>query len=422
MDTDIDKSTKDNYTKVKEILKKYNQEHLLLFYDELDINEKNNLLNQILEIDFDQILKLYDNSMIDIPLDKNTISPLPYFDKSKLSKKEINHYEEIGINFLKLNKYAVLTLAGGQGTRLGYNGPKGTYSLDFDTYKKSLFEIICDDLKKANSKFNISIPWLIMTSTENDSQTKVFFETNNYFNYPKEKVIFFKQGKLPIINVDKKLILTELGKIKEASNGNGDVFSALEREHLISFLEANNIEIIYFGGIDNIIQKNIDPLFIGLMLETNNKIASKSMFKMLPLEKTAVFSKVSNKPCILNYWDIDLNLSEKKDQDKNYLYRDANILSHLITLDAIKIICNKDLDYHRAYKKNAFINDEGMKQVPESPNTFKFETFIFDAFMYFDDMLLLRVNALDEFAPIKDFRGIYNPDTAKEKYLRVLAK
>ena len=106
----------------------------------------------------------------------------------------------------------------------------------------------------------------------------------------------------------------------------------------------------------------------------------------------------------------------KRDSNGNYLYREENMLSHLMNIDAIKKVSDVNLRYHRAYKKNSFINEEGMKQVPDGPNTFKFENFIFDAFSYFDDMLLLRVNANEEFAPIKDFTGIYNPDTAKEKY------
>ena len=162
--------------------------------------------------------------------------------------------------------------------------------------------------------------------------------------------------------------------------------------------------------------KNVDPLFLGLTITQNQEIASKSIFKQTPLEKTAVYCKKYGKPAILDYADIDLELSNQKDNNGMFLYREANMVSHLMSLHAVKKVSTVRLPYHRAYKKNAFVNDEGMKQVPDKPNSFKFENFIFDAFSFFNDMLLLRVNPDEEFAPIKDFTGIYNPDTAKEKY------
>ena len=134
------------------------------------------------------------------------------------------------------------------------------------------------------------------------------------------------------------------------------------------------------------------------------------------MQNTAVYCRKFGKPSILDYDDISISLSVSRDINGRYLYRDANILSHLMSIEAIKKVSELDLRYHRAYKKNSFVNEEGMKQVPDGPNTFKFENFIFDAFSYFDDMLLLRVNSDEEFAPIKDFTGIFNPETAKEKY------
>ena len=344
------------------------------------------------------------------------ISPLEHLEKNDFSADEVNHYVSIGEHELLNQTYAVVTMAGGQGTRLGYKGPKGTYMLDLKPQKKSLFQIMCEDIKQANLKYNIVIPWYIMTSEENDTPTKLFFEKNNYFGYPVNKIKFFKQKQLPIIDVKGKLILKEPYIIKEASNGNGDVFNSMLENGIIEDLEENNIKWIFFGGIDNVLLKNVDPLLLGLTIATNNEIASKSIFKEQPLEKTAVYCRNLGKPSILYYENIDFETSEKKDLDGKYLYREANILSHLMSFNAVKKVSREHLPYHRAYKKNTFVNSEGVKQVPEKPNTFKFEKFIFDAFSKFDDMLLLRVNPDEEFAPIKDFNSIYNPDTAKQKY------
>ncbi len=401
----------------KEILKRYNQEHLLFFYNELSEEEKNKLINQILNIDFEKILNIYKNSL-NFHYDTNIkITPIPHIEKDKLSTDEIDYYSKIGEAIIKSNEFAVVTMAGGQGSRLGYKGPKGTYMLDLNPNKKSLFQIMAENISNSNKKYNTILPWYIMTSDENDSQTKEFFKSNDYFDYPKEKIKFFKQDKLPIINTEGKLILQEPYLIKEASNGNGNVFKSMKNNGIIDELEKQNIKWVSFGGIDNVLLKNFDPLFLGLIIGNNLEIGSKSIFKKEPLEKTAVYCKKNGKPAILDYDQITLELSESKITNTNtYLFREANILSHIMSINAIKKSSTIDLYYHRAFKKNSFVNFEGVKQVPDKPNTFKFENFIFDAFSYFDDMLLLRVDENEEFAPIKDFTGIYNPDTAKEKY------
>lgn len=408
----------DKLTKVKKILEKYQQEHLLYFYNELLDEQKEILLNQILSIDFHEIISLYNNSLKINKLDIRTVSPLPHLEKSKFSSQDLNHYTTIGEKIIKSGFLAVVTMAGGQGSRLGYKGPKGTYELTFgkNHLKKSLFQIMSEDIKRINQKYNVIIPWYIMTSEENDKATKEYFTLHNFFEYPKEKIKFFTQGNLPLIDINGKLILQETYKIKDASNGNGNVFKSMKKNGIIEDLERNQIQWISFGGIDNVLLKNIDPFFIGLAVAKNYEIASKSIFKKKPLEKTAVYCKKHGKPAILDYDDITIKLSVSKFDNGAYKYREANILSHLMTINAVKKASNLSLAYHRAFKKNAFVNEEGMKQVPDKPNSFKFENFIFDSFAFFDDMLLLRVNEDEEFAPIKDFTGIYNPDTAKEKY------
>lgn len=405
--------------RAKAILKKYNQEHLLRFYKELTKEQRKILIDQILNIDFGEIIGLYEHSKKTIN-DKDTaiISPLNHYEKNLIDAKEMQGFISIGEDIIKSQKFAVVTMAGGQGTRLGYKGPKGTYELKFEetNIKKSLFQIMCEDLKRANKKYNVTIPWYIMTSEENDKKTKEYFEENNYWNYPKENLKFFIQGKLPLIDVDGKLILQETYLIKTASNGNGNVFNSMSKHNIIKDMQSKGIQWVSFGGIDNVLLKNADPLFLGLTIAKDQKIASKSIFKQDPLEKNAVFCKKDGKPAILDYDEIDLELSNSKFDNGMYKYRDSNIISHLMSIDAIIKIKDVKLPYHRSYKKNAFVNEEGMKQVPDSPNTFKYENFIFDGFKYFDDMLLLRVNPNEEFAPIKDFRSEFNPDTAKEKY------
>lgn len=404
---------------VNRLLKKYNQEHLLQFYDKIiDIEKKEGLLNEILDIDFKKILDLYKKSMINNI--NYEVSPLEHLEKESLSELEIAKYSQVGENQVINKKFAVVTMAGGQGTRLGYKGPKGTYEIKFSNGSKmSLFEIMCKNIKSANKKYNVIIPWYIMVSKENENQTKEYFEKNNYFGYSKENIFFFVQDTIPLIDKYGKLVLQDYYKIKEVSNGNGNVFKAMKNANIIDNMKKRGIKWVSFAGIDNVLLNNVDTLFLGLIISKKMVIGSKSIFKIDPLGKIAVYCKKDGHPAILDYDEINLELSNQKGNDGKFLYREANMLSHIMNIDAICKVSTKELPYHRAYKKNPLINEEGVKIVPTEPNTFKFENFIFDSFRYFDNMLVLRVNAKEEFAPIKDFTGLYTPETAKLAYEKI---
>ena len=390
-----------------QILKKYNQEHLLNFYDELTEPEKETLLSQIHNIDFDKINKLYISSTKDDSIPYDRISPIPFVSKSKLSKTEIDHYSKIGNEFISKEKLAIITLAGGQGTRLGYKGPKGSYEIDVPP-KKSLFEFACDNLKKLNQLTGISLRWYIMTSPANDTATKNYFESKDFFGYPKDKIKFFVQNTLPIIDIDTNVILETPYSIKSGSNGNGDVFKAFASAGFIDELEQNNIEWVFIGGIDNILLKLVDPLFLGLTISGHYEIASKSIRKLDLYSPDWVFANVDGHPSIIDPKNLQNNNLES--------YNQKNILAHLFSINALKKLADVDLPYHRAFKKCDFINSEGMKEVPLKPNSFKFEKFIFDAFSIFDRILLLEVESSEEFAPIKAFTGNETPETALDLY------
>lgn len=401
--------------KAKKILSKYKQEHLLQFYNELSEEQKSYLLNQILRIDFDEILYLYEKSKSDIFVSTEEIEPLPYINRDNLSLAQLNNYLNLGTDALLQESVGVITLAGGQGSRLGFKGPKGTFLLDLKP-KISLFEIVCNYLKEANEKYNITIPWYIMTSMENNALTIKFFEEHNYFNYPKDCILFFTQENLPLINTEGKLILDDLYKIKEASNGNGDLFHALQKHDLIQDMENRNLQWLFVGGVDNVLLNPIDPLFIGATIYEHNEIASKTLFKKEPNDFSWVFARRDNKPAIVDCENFVSELSRITNENGDYLYREVNMLAHLFNISAIKKLANIHLDYHRAFRKSAFINYEGVKQVPSAPNIYKFEKFVFDAFSFFDNITLLRVDVEKEFAPIKDFNGPYNPEVAKKMY------
>lgn len=400
--------------KAKALLKKYNQEHLLHFYGELPSDKKEILLNQILSTDFKNMQKYYQNSFKDDSIDSNKISPLNYISKLHLNDNQKKIYEQIGNEIISKGKLAVLTLAGGQGTRLGYKGPKGCYEIEVPP-KKSLFEFLCDKLKKVYSDYGIYLNWYIMTSPCNDTETRKYFEEKNYFDYPKEKIFFFKQGVLPITDKEGKIILDKIYELKEASNGNGDVFKAFNEAHLQNTL--SNIDWISISGIDNIILDIIDPLLLGLASYNKSDIASKSIAKEDINSKEYVFANVNNRPNIVEPSNLTSQMLNSKNEEGFYNYNQINILSHLFTKKAFLKASKYEIRYHRAFKKNDYINEEGMKVVPTEPNSFKFEKFIFDIFKFYKNFTLLEVQEQDEFAPIKSFTGNATPETALKLYL-----
>ena len=255
-----------------------------------------------------------------------------------------------------------------------------------------------------------------MTSEENDLQTKDFFEKKKYFDYDKNKIIFFKQNKMPILDINGKIVLENRYTIKEASNGNGDVFRAMHKNDIISKLKESGVKYIYFGGIDNILANPMDSIFLGLMIEYDYKIASKSVFKEKASEKESVFCNIDGKPSILGYDYITKEMSNLKDNEGKYLYRDKNILAHLMTIESVEKVTESELEYHRVYRKNTYmdINSDGEKYIKEQ--SFKFEKFIFDIFKQFDEMLLLRVDKEKEFAPIKNLEGNHSVKSAIKLY------
>ncbi|MDD3304312.1 MAG: UTP--glucose-1-phosphate uridylyltransferase [Clostridia bacterium] len=405
------------YRKVVKLLKKYDQEHLLLFYDSLTSDEKNILLDQIIRIDFEKLLLLYHDYQKEVPFSNSVIEPLEYIQENMIESDIQLKYIKKGEQMISSGELAVVTLAGGQGTRLGLKLPKGCFEIETEP-RKSLFQIQCENLQRANAKYNTKIHWYIMTSPDNDEVTQKYFNDKNYFGYPKEKITFFKQNTLPVVDYHGKLILDKLYKVKEVSNGNGDVFISLKENGFIKKMELEGIKYVHISGIDNVILKTVDPLLIGLCSSGNYKISSKTVTKNENESNEWVFARKDGKPSIVSSKRITEEMNELKDEEGRYIYRETNILSHLFSLEALKYCSNLELPYHLAEKRNDYINEEGVKVMPRIPNTYKFEQFIFDSFSYFDTMLLLNVKREEEFAPIKSFTGEQTPEKALELYLQ----
>lgn len=402
------------YEKVIQKLEKFNQTNLINLLNKLE--DKTELIKQINSINFEQIMELYNKVKEPNIIDINKIEHIKYVDKSKLSSEELEKYKKIGEEIIKNGQYAVVTMAGGQGTRLGHIGPKGTFKIFVNGEEKYLFQIIVESLQTANNIYDVIIPLYIMTSSENKEQTVKFLEENNYFGYPKNKVKFFVQGNLPLVDTNGELIIDKNCLIKEASDGNGSIYQSMKKDGIIEDMKKNNIKWIFVGGVDNILLKIVDPVLTGLTIKENNKISSKSVVKTNPKEKVGVFCKIAGKPKVIEYTELPEDLACKRDENDELVFGEVNILSHLYSLEALEELSDKKLPYHVAFKKANYLDSKGNFIEVSKPNAYKFEAFIFDAFEAYSDMSILRVKREEEFAPIKNAEGQDSPETACKLY------
>lgn len=402
----------------EEILEKYNQTHIFDYIKMMNNEQKERFLRDIERIDFEQMKNLFEmsNSDFNKSSKQELIEDIPVIAKTKLDINETEKYKKLGEEILKKNEYAVVTMAGGQGTRLGYNKPKGTFYLDVKPEPKSLFQILKENLDTVNSKYGIVINWYIMTSKENNTDTVEFFEKNNYFGYDKSKIKFFIQGEVPVLNREGKILFNKNLHIKFAADGNGAVYDSLNRAGYIDEMKKNGVKWIFIGAVDNSLLNMVDELFLGVSISQNNMIASKTLIKNNPCEKVGVFCKRDSKPCVIEYSEMSDEMINKRNQEDELVYGEAHIGCNLFKMEALDLILKNKLKYHSANKKMDYMQKDGEMFIAKEPNGYKYETFIFDAFENFDNITLYRGIREEDFAPVKNAEGIDSPETSIKLY------
>lgn len=403
--------------KAREILQEHEQGEIIKLIDELDQERLKVVEQQIEKIDFEQLERIYKKAKKDDYIMEDKIENIDYVDLGKLDKDIKDYYKKIGEDVIKQNKYAVVTMAGGQGTRLGHTGPKGTYKIELEPEPKYLFEIIVDTLQRNNDKYGIVLNWYIMTSDENTKQTVDFLEEHNYFGYPKENVKVFLQGNMPILNEEGKLIVSEDYTIREAADGNGDIYRAMVKGGIVDDMKQKNIEWVFIGSVDNVLLKMIEPELLGLTIEEGNLIGTKSIAKAHPHERVGVFCKRNGAPSVIEYSELPTEMAELVDDNGELVFGESHVMCNLFNIKAIEKIANQKLPYHVAHKKIKYIDMNTKTLVePTEPNAYKFEAFIFDGFNYFDNISIMRGVRKNEFAPVKNASGSDSPETAAKLY------
>lgn len=255
-----------------------------------------------------------------------------------------------------------------------------------------------------------------MTSKENNDDTVNFLEKHNYFGYPKDYIYIFEQGELPLLNEHGKLLIGKNGLIKEASNGNGGIFNSMLKKGIISDMDKRGIEWLFIGSVDNILLKYVDILLLGLTASRGSQIGTRTVLKRSPDEKVGVLCKQNNKVRVIEYTELPDDIASITDDNGELVFGESHIMCNLFSLDAVKRCSTKELEYHIAFKKSDYLDENKNLIKPKEENAYKFEKFIFDSFKIFDDIAILRGKREEDFAPVKNMTGPDSPKTAKKLY------
>ena len=396
-----------NYEQAKELLEKYGQTQLLKYYDELNDSQKESLLKQISEIDFGLLNYIKDG---DSHSEKGVITPLDDAVSIEDIEKNKERYTAIGVDAIKNGKVAALLLAGGMGTRLGSDQPKGMYNIG-ESGDLFIFEVLIHNLLDVVHQTGVWIPLYIMTSERNNDDTVNFFKEKNYFGYDPDYVEFFVQEMAPAATFDGKIYLEAKDRVSTSPNGNGGWFISFVKAGLCEKAKAQGVEYINIFAVDNVCQRIADPCFVGAMIDGGYCSASKVVSKKNPEEKVGVLCLEDGRPSIVEYYELTEDMRYETKDDGELAYKYGVILNYLFTIEAN---LKYNLSVHVVKKKIPYLDENGNTVKPETENGYKFETLVLDMIHMMDNCLAYEVVREKEFAPIKNKTGVDSVETAKE--------
>lgn len=390
------------------LLEEKGQSHVMRGFDDLTEEQQKGLLAQIEAVDW-KVIELA-GKQSKIPLGE--LSPLGAVEVSEIEKRE-GEFREAGLTAIREGKVAALLLAGGMGTRLGLDKPKGELNVGINR-TLYIFQCLINNLMDVTREAGATVPLYIMTSEKNNDETIRFFEEHDYFGYPKEDVAFFVQEMAAAVDYDGKLLLEAPGRLATSPNGNGGWFSSLVKAGLLSDIHQRGVEWINIFAVDNVLQRIADPLFIGATILNGKVSGSKVVRKVDAYEKMGVLCLEDGRPSVVEYYEMSKDMAESTDEAGNLRYAFGVILNYLFRVDKLEEIVERELPVHVVEKRIPYLAEDGTLVKPEEPNGYKFETLVVDMIRMMDNNLPFEVVREREFAPIKNLHGVDSLDSARE--------
>ncbi len=415
----------DRETEIRKRAEQAGQGHVFAWWAECSEAERASLLEQVDSIEF-PLLESLVRDLVRNPHQEETVTlepapiiPIPVSD-AQIKAKDLAR--ERGHTLIREGKVAALVVAGGQGTRLGFDGPKGAFPIG-PVSSKPLFAFFAEKLLAAQRRYGPAIPWYIMTSPANDSTTREFFEKNRFFGLVPQQVHFFVQGTMPAVDQEGKILLASKHEIARSPDGHGGTLRALERSGALDRMEAEGIQEISYFQVDNVLVRVPDPVFLGYHAEAGAEMSSKVVRKAYPEEKVGVIGMRGGKLGVIEYSDLSQEDMSARGPDGELKYWAGSIAIHMIRVSFLRRLQREgiQLPFHRADKKVPFVDADGRHIEPASPNGIKFECFIFDALRHAASAISQEVVRQEEFSPVKNATGVSSPATAQGALMEVYA-
>ena len=398
-------------------LRERNQEHVLRWWDDLTTGERSQLLQDIESIPWDTVDPLCHSSpspQSDTP-QPGELSPPNVHPRHPTRDLERLYVEaaELGRQIIRDGKVAAFTVAGGQGTRLGFEGPKGAVTVS-PVREKTLFQLFAEMIRTVRTRYEVGVPWYIMTNPANHEQTVGFLKDHDYFGIPESDIVLFSQAMLPTFDFQGRMLLEDKHRLALAPDGHGGSLKALVQCGALDDLKARGIEVISYFQVDNPLVKPFDPLFIGLHAKTESEMSTKVASKTHDRERVGNVCVRNGSVVVIEYSNFPENLAREVNSDGSRKFDVGNLAIHLLDVSFLDRIISQrfELPYHRAKKTVTCMDEKGFLRTPGKPNAVKLETFVFDAIPHARNPLLLEVDRAEEFSPVKNAKGEDSVETA----------